>query len=332
MLPLLLLALVLTVACASLDKREVEGVLAGLPKNRPLAELGIQRRPIAVDLDGERRDAELAWVHVPKRPRPGDEPLDAGPLVLVHDTPSSLFTWADLVLGGEDRDGLRRWFDVYLVEVIGHGIAPSELPPYSFQRCADWVAGAVEALGLERVVLVGSSYGGEFAWRAALDVPERIERLVLIDASGYRREDDEFLSEERAMRRLPLARYGYALNSRDRIRAALEPHFRAAVDPQRVEEVFTVCENADNWRAMVDLVRDEDGGRAAEIADLAQPTLLVWGADDLAYPPERFAARFAGDIASARLVVVPGTGHYPHVEEPARVVAEIVRFVQEPPE
>ena len=61
------------------------------------------------------------------------------------------------------------------------------------------------------------------------------------------------------MREIALATLGYALNSRDNVRHALQPHFRASVSDDRVEEVFLVCASPDNWRAMVDLVRDEIG-------------------------------------------------------------------------
>jgi pimeloyl-ACP methyl ester carboxylesterase len=86
-----------------------------------------------------------------------------------------------------------------------------------------------------------------------------------------------------------------------------------------------VCENALNWRIMVNLARDENGTRSDELSSLAMPTLLVWGADDVAYPVERFARRFEADIADAELVVMEGCGHYAPLERPfefARIMRE----------
>ena len=130
------------------------------------------------------------------------------------------------------------------------------------------------------------------------------------------------------MRENSLAGWGWLLNSRSRIESALAPHFRE-VPPERVEEMFQICRNAHNWRAMVDLARDENGDRAAELPALLTPVLLLWGADDLAYPPATTAQRFASDLPDARLVVLPATGHYPQEERPERVVEELRRFFAE---
>ena len=127
------------------------------------------------------------------------------------------------------------------------------------------------------------------------------------------------------MRENSLAKIGWLLNSRERINSALAPHFEA-VPPEQVEEFFLVCENAANWKAMIDLARDENGDRQAELADLRAPTLVLWGANDVAYPPEVYAERFARDVPDSRLVVVPGTGHYPYEERPAEVVSILNEF------
>lgn len=314
-------------ACTSTPKEEIEAALLGLPKNAALRAHGLQRRPMTVELTGETVEAELTYVHVPPRV-PVSEPLP--PVVLVHGTPSSLFTWAPLAFGQGDFGGLVDALperDLYLLDVVGHGVTRTEAPPYSFQRCADWVAGALHGLGLRDVVLVGNSYGGEFVWRAALDHPDRIGRVVLLDSSGYPRADDEWLPEEEAMRGMSLAYVGWVLNSRDRIRTALAPHFPDGVSDDQVEEIHLVCDNADSWHAMVDLARDEEGTRSGELKALAQPTLLLWGAEDVAYGVERFARLFERDIPDARLVVIAGSGHYPHESRPADVAREIAAFL-----
>ena len=95
------------------------------------------------------------------------------------------------------------------------------------------------------------------------------------------------------------------------------------------QEVFLVCENADNWRAMIDLARDENGDRSDDLRALSVPTLVLWGADDVAYPLDRFGRRFAADIADARLEILDGIGHYPQEEDPAAVVERIRAFAAE---
>jgi pimeloyl-ACP methyl ester carboxylesterase len=307
-----------------MPKDEVEASLLALAGNEPVRAQGLEHRRVQVELEGRPEEVELTLL------RAGPEgPPAAPPVVLVHGTPGSLFTWVELIFGGPDFEGLAATREVWAFDVIGHGTTRTSTPPYSFQRCADLVAGAIEALGLRRVVLVGHSYGGEFCWRAALDHPELVERLVLIDTSGYARAPEEFLPEEVAMRENPLARIGYLLNSRERIRTAYQPHFREPVPDERVEELYLACDNRDNWRAMVELARDENGDRQGELGDLKTPTLLVWGAEDIAYPPESYGRRFERDLPAAWLELVPECGHYPHEERPAEVARILRAYLDE---
>ena len=312
-------------ACASMDKKRIERELLALAKNAPVAAHGLERATIEVELAGERRRVEAVFYRVPRPAERGTEPRPT--VVLVHGTPSSLFSWTEVVFGDAGYRGLSASCDVVVLDVVGHGVTPTSVAPDSFQRCADYVAGALAALGLADVCLIGHSYGGEFVWRAALDHPELVSRVVLVDSSGYPRRDDEWLPEEVKMREWWIARWGYVLNSRERILSALQPHFRRPVSPDRRDEIYLVCANADSWRAMVELARDENGLRSGELKDLRQPTLLLWGALDIAYKPERFAALFERDIPGAHLVLVEGAGHYPHEEQPAAVVAAIEHFL-----
>jgi pimeloyl-ACP methyl ester carboxylesterase len=315
-----LVGAVVGTSCRSMPKPALERELRALAKNAPVADLAWT--DLVLELDGEPQELELVYLHEPAQRAGG--PVDPTPVLLVHGTPSTLFSWTELIYGGEDFEGLRATRDVYAIEVIGHGIAPGDGRPYGFQRCADFVVAAIEALGLERVHLVGSSYGGEFVWRAALDAPDRVASVVLMDSSGYPRRPGDWLPEEEIMRDNSLAKIGWMLNSRERITSALEPHFDV-VPPDRVDEFFLVCENAHNWKAMIDLARDENGDRAPELMDLEAPTLVLWGADDLAYPLDVYGERFARDIPRAELVTLP-TGHYPHEESPAEVVEVLGRF------
>lgn len=307
--------------CTSLAKSELEVRLAELPKNEPLGAYGLQRTSIVWQHAGKQREDELVYLHIPRDPAAGG-PVPA-PVVLVHGTPSTLYTWTELALGGPGFRGLSAERDVYLLEIIGHGVAPGRIEPLTFQACADFVAAAVRALGLEPAHLVGQSYGGEFAWRAALDQPELFASLTVMDSSGYTRADGDWLPEEVQMRENGLADYGYLLNSRERIGVALQPHFDE-VPPDRGEEFFLVCENRVNWIGMVDLAQDENGEREDEIARIAVPTLVLWGADDVAYALDTYGRRFAADIPGAELVALEGVGHYPHEQRPGEV-AEVLQ-------
>ncbi len=313
---------------------EVAAVLTSLGKNRGFADFPARRVPMRFEHGGTEHEVEFVHAHVPRDPARADAlPESAPPVVLIHPTPHSLYTWSEVVFGSGGGEGLAGRVDVHLIDVLGHGVTPTTVDAagadaMSFQLGADWIAAALDALGLKNVCLVGQSYGGEFAWRAALDHPELIGRLVLIDSAGYPRAEGDWLPEEVALREMSLAYYGYPLNTRDKIRHALQVHFAEPVADERVEEVFQVCRLPDKWRAMVDLCRDENGTRSGEIARITQPTLLIWGEDDVAYDLNRYGRRFARDIAGAELVVVEGCGHYPQEERAGRLVEALLAFLQ----
>ena len=313
------LALV-SIGCSSLSKPDLEAALLALKKNAPIAELGLRRTTLM--LDGEPH--ELVYAYAPSR---SSDPART-PVVLVHGTPSTLFTWAALARGGAGFDSLDADRDVYLIEVVGHGVAPEgprASEPTTFQVCADYVAAALDALELERALLVGQSYGGEFAWRAARDHPGRVAGLAIMSSSGYERAEGDWLPEEVEMRENGLADYGWLLNSRSRVERALAPHFQQ-IPPERTEEFFLVCENRSNWHAMIDLARDENGDREDDIAGISVPTLVLWGADDAGYDPVAYGERFARDIPDAEFRLVEGSGHYPQEERPAETARALAEF------
>lgn len=309
--------------CSSLSKAELEAQLLALDKNGAIREHGLSRRPVTLETDGTTHELELVYLHV--EPTRSDAPGDLPPVVLIHGTPATLCTWTETIFGGAGFEGLAAKREVYALEILGHGVAPGSIEPVTFQLCADFLNAGLDALDLDSVHLVGNSYGGEFAWRAALDRPDRIASLTLIHASGYERRPGDWLSEEIEMRENGLADWGYLINSRDRIESALLPHFQT-VPPERVDEFFLVCENRVNWKAMVDLAQDENGERSGELPRIEAPTLVLWGEKEVAYPVDVYGRRFAEDIPGARLEVMDGAGHYPHEEFPQRTIATLENF------
>jgi pimeloyl-ACP methyl ester carboxylesterase len=304
-----------------LDGPELERRLLALDRNALVAQHGLSRRTLDLGVEGLADPATITYLHTPA-------PFEGAPIVvLLHGTPSSLFSWGELVLGD---GGLARHAEVFALELLDHGLGPYAEGPASFQRCADFVSAVLESWDVPPVLLVGQSYGGEVAWRAALDRPDLIGRLVIMDGSGVPRPDDGWLPEELTMREVPGAGLGWILNARERIATALAPHVAEPLDPDLQEEVFLLCSRPPAWRAMVDLVRDENGQRFPELADLSQPTLLLWGGDDLAYAPDAYARAFEELIPDAQIVALPGVGHYPHEDAPERVAQELRAFLASP--
>ena len=311
---LLLLLLAATLGCRSVSRTEVEQGIRELGTNQALSGLKMETRTVPAVLDGQKLDLELRWYRL--GPQNSGQPK----LVFVHGTPAAAEHWTELALGA---GGLAQDREVYLLEMIGHGYAPQELSKVTFQACADQVRTFLEALDLRDVTLIGHSYGGEFAWRCALDAPERVGRLVLIDSSGPARRDGEWLSEEEKMREWSIARYGWLASTPERVESALAIHFDGPIPPDRLQEMYLSCAHSAAWVGMVQLCRDENGQRFEQLSQWKKPVTLIWGEKDIAYRPERFLKEFQRVLAQARTVIIPGAGHYPHEVFPKQVADAI---------
>ena len=108
---------------------------------------------------------------------PRDDPV---PIVLLHGTGASLHTW----------DGwtpeLTRERRVIRFDLPGFGLTgPSPDGVYSIESYVDTVLGVADTLGVQRFILAGNSLGGYVPWATAVLHPERVERLILVDAAGY---------------------------------------------------------------------------------------------------------------------------------------------------
>ena len=98
------------------------------------------------------------------------------------------------------------------------------------------------------------------------------------------------------------------------------------VTAELVDRYYDMAVRAGNRRALVQRLEWAFVDRSEQIGRLRVPTLVLWGGRDRLIPVQ-FAQRFAHDIPGARLVVWPELGHLPQLEDPARTVAEVQRFL-----
>ncbi len=105
-------------------------------------------------------------------------PEEGEPIVFLHGFPESHRTWR-LVLPNLARD-----FRVYAPDQSGFAGSdkPEGVEAYKVQCVVDDLIALADALGLGRFTLVGHDWGGAASWAAALKHPERIARLVIVNA------------------------------------------------------------------------------------------------------------------------------------------------------
>jgi pimeloyl-ACP methyl ester carboxylesterase len=249
---------------------------------------------------------------------------DALPVVLLHGTSASLHTWEGwaAALRGQRR--------VITLDLPGFGLTgPTAAADYRPEADARFVLQVLDRLGVRRFVAGGNSLGGEVAWQLAALAPERVERLVLVDAMGFPFESD---AVPIGWRLALVPGIGTAMEwvlPREAVEASVRSAYAdpARVTPAVVDRYFELTLRAGNRRALVRRLRQVDLGRdAARIAGLRLPTLILWGARDRLIPVEN-ARRFEQAIPGSRLVLFDDLGHVPQEEDPARTVAPVKAFL-----
>jgi pimeloyl-ACP methyl ester carboxylesterase len=257
---------------------------------------------------------------------------DPVPIVLLHGTAASLHTWEGWVAT------LARTRRVVTFDLPGFGLTGPftgqyAVDDYHGDTYARFVLDVMDALKLPRVVIGGNSLGGEIAWRVATLAPDRFERLILVDASGYPFAPDSVPLGFRVARLPLLNRISEHLLPRALVAQSVSNVYG---DPTRVTDAlvdryFELTLRAGNRRALgLRMQQLDPGAQADRIKTLALPTLILWGARDRLIPPAT-AQRFAADVRGARLVVFDSLGHVPQEEDPARTVQAVLTFLSESP-
>lgn len=253
------------------------------------------------------------------------------PLVLVHGGLSEASVWFALAgkLSGH----------VVLVDRPGCGLSFGvDYTRVDYQRAAsDWMRSVADALGAERVDIVGNSMGGYFGMAFALAHPSRVQHLVLPGApAGLDRPLPPYLR----LLATPLAHVLQRMRiddpevMRTRVLSTLVAHPERV--PVRAIEVAMMNARMPASklcvRTMLANVSDLGGWRRSmllrdALAELDVPTLFLWGNEDTFAPPSS-GLDLAARMPRAEARVLDDCGHLPQIDQPDLVAAEIERFTQ----
>ena len=259
-----------------------------------------------------------------------DEGNADGPaLVLVHGSNASLHTWEPWVaeLGGTYR--------IVTMDLPGHGLT-GRVPgdDYSREGMAASVHGLTEALGLTRFAIGGNSMGGGVSALYALEHPDRVTALILVNSSGVpvvREETDPPLAFRLA--RMPvLSKVMRYVLPRSVVEEGVRKVFvdQSKVTGEMVARYFDLTLHEGNrdatpLRFATYSARDEVAF-SERLGGIEMPTLIIWGDKDLLIPVAA-ADTFKDRIPHAELVIYENVGHVPMEEVPAESAGAVAAFL-----
>lgn len=254
---------------------------------------------------------------------------DGATLVLLHGTNASLHTFAPVIerLGGEYR--------IITLDFPAHGLSGAHpRGDYSARGYMEAVDAIVEATGAQTFVLGGNSLGGWVSWRYALENPERVEGLILIDAGGAPLRPGETPPPLNLGFRLARNPLGRIVLERYTPRSLFEKSIKqtvgdpAIVDDAMVDRYWELARMPGMRReAAKRFTADREGDYAQKLKDIEAPTLIIWGdQDQLVYPSA--ATTFDEQIPDADVVMLGNIGHIPQEEAPEATANAIRRFME----
>jgi pimeloyl-ACP methyl ester carboxylesterase len=259
---------------------------------------------------------------------------DGPPLVMLHGMAATSDIWR------YSFDALKDRYRVIAPDLPGHGRSEGSAMPYGLRFYTRWLDDLLDQLGIRQTAIAGNSMGGAIGLAYTLDHPERVDRLVMVDALGLGPD-------------LPGAGIGHVLRNlpnfvRLLTTRRMDPYlFRylrglVIVDPQGparpvLEEMFRLNLKQgplgfwSAWAGVRLLLEDFiSPSRRREfnqrLGSIDVPTLIAWGLHD-GLLPVRNAEAGQQNLPHARLEVFTQSAHSPMLEEPERFAEVVATFL-----
>lgn len=218
------------------------------------------------------------------------------PLVLLHGLSGSGRWWGRNVLA------LSQHFRVFAVDLAGFGSSRG-VGRFRLDDAGARLLAWMDAAGIERTSLVGHSMGGLIAAIVAAETPERVDRLVLVDAA--------LLSFDRGLGKRA---FGLARSIR-----WTSPRFLSLLAGDALRSGAFSLASATHQLLLAD--------QGETLARIAAPTLVIWGEHDTVIPLS-VGREIVARIPGARLFVLAGAGHNAMWDRPDAFNREVLTFLR----
>jgi len=249
------------------------------------------------------------------------------PIILLHGSSADLHTWQPWA------DGLSDTHRIIRFDQVGHGLTGADpAHDYSLENFVSDIDEVADALGLDSFILGGNSMGGSHAVAYALAHPERVDGLILVDASGA-----DIVHESKGnigftIARTPvLNRLMEHITPRSLIAQSLEQSVsnQDIVTEEAVDRYWELLRYPGNRTATLRRFSvNRTPFPAEDVATITAPTLVIWGDEDALISVDA-AAWFDEHLPAASLVIYEGIGHIPQEEAPQASIADVKNWLAE---
>lgn len=258
----------------------------------------------------------------------------SGPaLLLIHGVGDNSKSWETV------HAQLAQRFTVIAPDLLGHGESDKPHADYSLPAFANGMRDLLAVLGIERVTVVGHSFGGGVAMQLAYQYPQLVERIVLVSAGGVA-QDVSLALRLAAMplgaEALGVLRAPGVMPTIRRVGRAVQTMLGSTRFGRDAAEVVALLEgflDRDGLAAFASALRSVVDARGQYVTMLDRsylvksvPVQIIWGEDDLIIPVDHAHTAHAA-MPGSRMEIFEGTGHMPFHDHPDRFVEVVERFV-----
>jgi pimeloyl-ACP methyl ester carboxylesterase len=257
-------------------------------------------------------------------------PRDGEAILLIHGMAGSSQTWREIM------PQLAKKYRVVAPDLLGHGQSSKPRSDYSLGAFAVGLRDLLDELGIESATIIGQSLGGGIAMQFLYQHPEYCDRLVLISSGGLGPDVGlvlRLLSAPGAELVMPLIAPAPVLRAGNAVRSWLGARGLRSPRGAEIWSAYSSFSDAQTRSAFLRTLRSVVDYRGQAVSALNRlqmraemPTLAIWGEEDTIIPVDHAYAALEAR-PDCRLEILPGVGHFAHVEAPVEVAGLIDEFI-----
>jgi len=234
------------------------------------------------------------------------------PFLILHGWGGSSGSWVEV-----QKRLSSKGYKVIVIDLPGFGKTPSPLVPWDLNDYSTFVLDFIKKLKLEKIILLGHSFGGRISIKFLLHYQDRVNFLILCDSAGIKRKYNF-----RQMLTFYSAQIGNFIFS--------QRFFRRFQDTAR--NIFYIFIRQGDYTKVNGAMKETfkkivDEDLLSNLSKINTKTLIVWGGNDKAVPVED-AYLINKSIKNSNLEIIPNVGHTPNLEVPDKLSEIILKFLK----
>ncbi|WP_375577676.1 alpha/beta hydrolase [Marivirga tractuosa] len=256
---------------------------------------------------------------------------EGSPVLLIHGSFSSLHTWEIW------QEKLSEDFTTIAVDLPGHGLTgPNPQEKYDTDFNASLLWKLMQKLGYDTIAVAGNSMGGQVAYKMALQKPDQIKKLILINSSGASlKADTAKFKDQNAFSVFSLINHPLF----SKLMTSITPKFlfemsleqvyydESKITAEKIQMYYDLMLHQGNREATLKRFKQKAPSQFEELKTISSPSLIIWGEHD-SWIPVSHAHRFDSILPNSKLIIYDNAGHVPMEEIPIKTAKDAVEFLK----